>query len=166
VLQVHDSQGQVQTFALDDTSTLRLPPGGYELFLKNPRSRQLTPGKLKLGIHDRTTVQIEAPSAGPHAPIKMVAIAAGSFVMGAAEGDPQAGQNELPRRKVTIEKPFQISAHEITVGQFREFVEATSRRPSLLAKAAGSPTRTRAGGVRIRRPSGRTQAIHLGKSSR
>ena len=125
VLQVHDAQGQVQTFALDDTSTLRLPPGGYELFLKNPRSRQLTPGKLKLDVRDRTSVHIEVPSAGPHAPIKMVAIPAGSFVMGAAEGDSEAGQNELPRRKVTIEKPFQISAHEITVGQFREFVEAT-----------------------------------------
>ncbi len=125
VLQVHDGQGHVEAFSLDETPTLRLPAGAYELFLKTPRSRRLTPSRLKLGVYDRTTVHVEVPSPGPHAPMKMVAIPAGSFVMGAAEDDPETRESELPRRKVTIETPFEISAHEITVGQFREFVEAT-----------------------------------------
>ena len=66
--------------------------------------------------------------AGPTLPpfqLPMVTIPAGQFVMGGIDGDPMLRTNELPRRAVTFDQPFQISATEITVGQFREFVKAT-----------------------------------------
>ena len=49
----------------------------------------------------------------------MVAIKPGPFQMGSTEG----AADEQPVHRVTIPKPFAISRCEITVGQFRQFVE-------------------------------------------
>jgi len=69
--------------------------------------------------------------------MKMVRIPAGSFVMGSSESDiswamgtlaqgqPVNLENEYPFHKVRISKPFFMSATEVTVAQFREFVEET-----------------------------------------
>ena len=53
-------------------------------------------------------------------------IPAGSFVMGCEPV--QACAKSLPKKLVTIERAFQISKYEVTVGQFRAFVRATSYR--------------------------------------
>jgi formylglycine-generating enzyme required for sulfatase activity len=50
----------------------------------------------------------------------MIAIPGGTFVMGTGEGFPYEG----PAHEVTV-KPFKLDKHEVTVGQFRKFVEAT-----------------------------------------
>jgi formylglycine-generating enzyme required for sulfatase activity len=55
--------------------------------------------------------------------LKMVDIPAGEFVMGGVSGDEAVRAEELPTRNVVFSGPFRISACEITVGQFREFVE-------------------------------------------
>ncbi|MEW6530147.1 MAG: SUMF1/EgtB/PvdO family nonheme iron enzyme [Thermodesulfobacteriota bacterium] len=69
--------------------------------------------------------------------MKMVRIPTGSFVMGSSEADiawaittlaqgaPVALENEYPFHKVRISRPFFFSAHEVTVAQFRAFVEET-----------------------------------------
>lgn len=57
-------------------------------------------------------------------PMKMVAIPAGNFVMGACDGDSEAQPDELPCRTITFTKPFQMGVYEVTVAQFVEFVEA------------------------------------------
>jgi len=70
--------------------------------------------------------------------MKMVRIPAGSFLMGSSETDiswalttlVQPGQqasleNEYPFHKVRISQPYFISATEVTVGQFKTFVEET-----------------------------------------
>lgn len=69
--------------------------------------------------------------------MKMVRIPAGSFVMGSSESDvawamstlaqgqPVSLENEYPFHKVRISRPFFISSTEVTVGQFRTFVEET-----------------------------------------
>jgi formylglycine-generating enzyme required for sulfatase activity len=57
--------------------------------------------------------------------LKMVDVPAGEFVMGGVIGDEAVRAEELPSRTVVFSRPFRISACEITVGQFREFVEAT-----------------------------------------
>lgn len=57
--------------------------------------------------------------------LKMVDIPAGEFVMGGVDGDTSMKSNELPRRTIVFPEPFRISAFEITVGQYREFVKAT-----------------------------------------
>ena len=51
-------------------------------------------------------------------------IEAGSFVMGSQGGAVDA----QPSHRVRITRPFRMSAHEVTVGQFRQFVAATGHR--------------------------------------
>jgi formylglycine-generating enzyme required for sulfatase activity/serine/threonine protein kinase len=66
---------------------------------------------------------------------------AGEFEMGSSQADlqrmppdatwffadfiPGRRKAETPRRRVKITKPFHVSAHEVTIGQFREFVAGT-----------------------------------------
>lgn len=57
-------------------------------------------------------------------PMKMMAIPAGNFVMGACDGDLEALPDELPCRTITFTKPFQMGVYEVTVAQFLEFVES------------------------------------------
>ncbi|MDZ7620048.1 MAG: formylglycine-generating enzyme family protein [Patescibacteria group bacterium] len=53
--------------------------------------------------------------------LEMVLIPAGAFTM----GDDAGLDDEKPAHKVTITKPFYLGKHEVTVEQFRRFVEAT-----------------------------------------
>jgi formylglycine-generating enzyme required for sulfatase activity len=69
--------------------------------------------------------------------MSMVRIPAGSFVMGSSENDiawamgtlaqglPVSLENEFPFHKVRITRPFFLAATQVTVGQFRKFVEDT-----------------------------------------
>ena len=59
--------------------------------------------------------------------ITFVKIPAGSFVMGAVSGEPvdEYSRCEFPAHKVTITRNFFLARHEISVGQFRKFVEST-----------------------------------------
>ena len=52
----------------------------------------------------------------------------GSFMQGSAATDPDAQPFEQPRHSVTIGYPFGIGVYEVTVGEFREFVDATKRK--------------------------------------
>src|SRR5262245_9235983 len=56
---------------------------------------------------------------------EIVVVPAGSFEMGSDESDPDGERNEKPRHLVTIPAPFGVSRYEITVKQFRRFVEAS-----------------------------------------
>jgi formylglycine-generating enzyme required for sulfatase activity len=58
---------------------------------------------------------------GPGLRLEMILIPAGSFVM----GDDEGGGDEAPVHNVTITKPFYLGKHEVTVEQFRRFVEDT-----------------------------------------
>lgn len=57
--------------------------------------------------------------------IPFVLIPAGKFEMGSPKGAAEAQEWELPAREVSITRPFYLSQHEVTVGEFRNFVEAT-----------------------------------------
>src|SRR6185295_1609424 len=88
--------------------------------------------------HLGTTVEV-ANSLG----IKLVLIPPGEFLMGstdeqvdaalAAAAQIKADENthkrirdtERPQHRVTIDKPFRLSATEVTIGQFKKFVDAT-----------------------------------------
>lgn len=68
------------------------------------------------------------PSTPPSDMPQMIELPAGSFTMGCTAGwDDQLGgcrENEYPAHSVQV-KPFAMSRHEITVQQFKRFVDAT-----------------------------------------
>ena len=57
--------------------------------------------------------------------MKLVLIPAGDFIMGSADTDPDAGRLEQPQHLARIQRPFFMGVHEVTVGEFRQFVEDT-----------------------------------------
>jgi formylglycine-generating enzyme required for sulfatase activity len=59
---------------------------------------------------------------------QMVVVPHGGFSMGAADDDRHADDNERPRRNLRFDRGFALSLNEITVGEFRRFVDATGYR--------------------------------------
>ncbi len=53
-------------------------------------------------------------------------VPAGTFTMGSPEGEPGRYLNENPRRQVTLTRAFHLQTTEVTVGQFRSFIQASS----------------------------------------
>ncbi|HEX7379606.1 MAG TPA: formylglycine-generating enzyme family protein, partial [Pirellulales bacterium] len=85
--------------------------------------------------------------------MKLTLIPAGDFFMGSSESVEQilkafpgeypgeGFQSEHPRRRVTISKPFYMGTCEVTIGEFRKFIEAAGYRTDAeLGKVANSPT--------------------------
>jgi len=57
---------------------------------------------------------------------EMLRIPRGSFMMGSNDGE----KDEKPRHRVTIEKDFLLGKYEVTVGQFRAFIESSGHNMS------------------------------------
>lgn len=59
--------------------------------------------------------------------MKLVFVPAGGFMMGASGStdSDHTGSDEQPRHHVEITRPFHMGQHEVTVGQFRRFVESS-----------------------------------------
>ena len=68
---------------------------------------------------------LEDGSRGP----QMVVVPHGAFQMGAGEGEIGSSDAERPQHLVTFERGFAMSITEVTVADFRRFVEATKARP-------------------------------------
>jgi formylglycine-generating enzyme required for sulfatase activity/serine/threonine protein kinase len=60
--------------------------------------------------------------------MKLVFIPAGTFLMGSPDDDKAARGDETPRHPVRITRPFYLSVTEVTVVQFRRFVDDTGYR--------------------------------------
>lgn len=60
---------------------------------------------------------------------QMVVVPHGGFRMGARDGEPDAGKAERPSRYVRFDRGFAIARTEITVAEFRRFVDASGHRP-------------------------------------
>jgi formylglycine-generating enzyme required for sulfatase activity len=58
----------------------------------------------------------------------MKALPPGEFKQGAAAGQADASPLEMPQHPVHIAYPFGMGVYEITVGEFREFVDATGHK--------------------------------------
>lgn len=56
--------------------------------------------------------------------LKLAPIPAGEFLMGSPDSDKDAQAAEKPQHRVRITRPFYLGVTEVTVGQFRKFVEA------------------------------------------
>ncbi|MCY3018741.1 MAG: SUMF1/EgtB/PvdO family nonheme iron enzyme [Planctomycetota bacterium] len=64
---------------------------------------------------------------GGGAKLEFVLVPAGTFTMGSPEDEPGREEDgrEGPQHEVTITKPFYMGKYEVTVAQFRRFVEST-----------------------------------------
>jgi len=60
--------------------------------------------------------------------LKMVLIPPGEFMMGSPDHEKDRDDDESPRHRVRIEQPFYMGIHEVTVDQFRHFVEQSGHR--------------------------------------
>lgn len=60
---------------------------------------------------------------------QMIVIPHGGFQMGAGESEPGSSDAERPAHYVRFERGFAMSINEVTVDQFRRFVQATGARP-------------------------------------
>lgn len=65
--------------------------------------------------------------AGGSAP-EMVVIPYGKFLMGSSESDAQHEKSELPAHEIVFKRGFAISRNEITVADFKRFVDASGYR--------------------------------------
>ncbi|MFO0814710.1 MAG: SUMF1/EgtB/PvdO family nonheme iron enzyme [Gemmatales bacterium] len=89
-----------------------------------------------LGLWAWNSRHRDRPVAGKPIPIKMVLIPAGEFRMGVNEapqsllamippGESLSLDEQRPPHRVRITRPFYLGACEVTVGQFRAFIDAT-----------------------------------------
>jgi formylglycine-generating enzyme required for sulfatase activity len=73
--------------------------------------------------------------------VEFVLVPAGTFVMGSPDSEPgRQAEREGPLHEVTISKPFYMGKYEVTVEQFRRFVESTNYVTE--AEQAGNRGRT------------------------
>lgn len=56
---------------------------------------------------------------------EMIVIPFGQFQMGASDDDPQRQDNELPRHDVVFRRGFAIARNELTVGDFKRFIDSS-----------------------------------------
>ncbi|MBI5250222.1 MAG: SUMF1/EgtB/PvdO family nonheme iron enzyme, partial [Desulfomonile tiedjei] len=106
---------------------------GQKSAIENPASFAKNVLDTVIDVSEDKGAQSFKNSAG----MTMVRIPAGSFVMGSSESDvawamgtlaqgqPVSLENEYPFHKVRISRPFYISSSEVTVRQFRAFVDDT-----------------------------------------
>ncbi|MDR6990991.1 formylglycine-generating enzyme family protein [Luteimonas sp. 3794] len=71
------------------------------------------------------TDALEGGARGP----QVVVLPHGGFMMGALPGDEDAEDNESPRHGVRFERGFAMGVREVSVGEFRRFVDATGYQP-------------------------------------
>ena len=93
-------------------------------------------------VHLKRPETVRSPGAG-----EFVLIPPGRFEMGSPDTDPQRHESEQPRHTVRITKPFYLAAREVTVGQFRSFVEAENYQTTAERGNAGTTVPTPEGNV-------------------
>ena len=59
----------------------------------------------------------------------LVVVPHGAFMMGAPEDEPDSSDAERPRHLVRLDRGFALMRKEVTVGEFRRFVQATGYTP-------------------------------------
>jgi formylglycine-generating enzyme required for sulfatase activity len=100
-------------------------------------------GPVVRWLESHRNVSIAAPVAGqvfrdcPTCPL-MMALPPGQFVQGAAPEDAAATALEQPQHPVRIAYPLGIGVYEVTVGEFKEFADATAHQSAGCSSYDGS----------------------------
>lgn len=95
--------------------------GGQDVLLGQLR-RRLEEARIYGGFKPGQTLRDHFLNAGTWAP-ETVVINAGSFMMGSDTFDEGHVENESPEHRVSIRRGFAIGIREVTVAEFRNFVE-------------------------------------------
>ncbi len=110
--------------------------GGQEIRVQELRSR-LKEARVYAGYEPGQLITDDFLRSGNKAPT-IIVIAAGSFLMGTDGRTGGAYDNEHPRHRVTFEQGFGLGVREVTVGEFRLFIEATGYRTAAERKGQSS----------------------------
>lgn len=110
--------------------------GGQETQVGSLRIR-LEEARFYGGFEPGQIISDELLQSGGKAP-DIVVIAAGSFLMGSKARAKGALDNEKPRHRVTIEHGFGLGVTEVTVDEFRLFIEHTGYRTAAERKGSSS----------------------------
>jgi formylglycine-generating enzyme required for sulfatase activity len=121
--------GQVEDLSLAWRPILREPPPAVPPFDSAQARQHQEAWADHLGVDVEVTNSIG---------MKLVLIPPGEFTMGSPESDSDAQPCEKPPHRVVVSKPFFMGKHEVTVAQFRQFVDATGHKASGLEDGAGN----------------------------
>ncbi|NLY02917.1 MAG: SUMF1/EgtB/PvdO family nonheme iron enzyme [Rhodopirellula sp.] len=72
--------------------------------------------------------------------MKLVLIPPGEFDMGSPDADSVAYTTEKPQHRVRITKPFLLGRHEVTVGQFQQFIQDANYKTDVEKDGIGGMT--------------------------
>lgn len=111
----------------------RVAPGSE---LATELSQEATRARVYAQFQPGDTFQEELAGGG-QGPV-LVVLPVGQFRMGSPENEPGHRSYEAPRHDVTLSSAVAMSRSEVTVGQFRRFVEATGQTTD--AERSGSST--------------------------
>lgn len=103
------------------------------------------------GFEPGQTISDELLQSGGKAPA-IVVITAGSFLMGSREGSDNVLDNEKPQHRITFVHGFGLGIREVTVAEFRLFIERTGYRTAAERRGSSSVYNEAAG--RLNRRSG------------
>ncbi len=86
---------------------------------------QIKGGQLVLAYAPGSTVEDQARADGKALSREAVVVPRGRFLMGSPDDEEGRSEREGPRRPVRFILPYALAPTEVTVGEFREFVQAT-----------------------------------------
>ncbi|MDE0331907.1 MAG: SUMF1/EgtB/PvdO family nonheme iron enzyme [Nitrospinae bacterium] len=90
-----------------------LMKAGADPSIKGPRGRTALAVALKKGVSPAVLAFRDCPECP-----EMVPVPAGSFMMGSPSGEKGRDDDEGPRRRVTISKPFAVGRYEVTFAEW------------------------------------------------
>ncbi len=103
----------------------------------NALRRRLEEARIYGGFKPGQIIRDHFMKGGTWAP-ESVVVLAGSFMMGSTEFDQGRVENEVPQHRVTFRRGFAIGQREVSVAEFRAFVNQTKYRTD--AERFGSST--------------------------
>lgn len=103
----------------------------------NALRRRLEEARIYGGFKPGQLIRDHFLKGGTWAP-ESVVVLAGSFMMGSTEFDQGRVENELPQHRVTFRRGFAIGQREVSVAEFRVFINQTKYRTD--AERFGSST--------------------------